>query len=138
MNTMAMNTYYEGQKIERFLKHTFDSLYAQTILETLYDVVKENCYGCEVDHPSQVQHTCIMMTRCEHFYMYFDLTFNKIIFKDMIIKFRHHVEIMDIPLDYKTSVLEQLEDWCYHHKPNAETVWPTTERMYSLENRFED
>ncbi|CAC5368610.1 unnamed protein product [Mytilus coruscus] len=80
--------------------------------ETLYDVVKENCYGCEVDHPSQVQHACIMMTRCEHFYMYFDLTFNKIIFEDMIIKFRQHVEIMDIPLDYKTSVLEQLEDWC--------------------------
>ena len=40
----AMDTYYEGQNVERFLKHTMEFLYARTILELLNDVVKENCF----------------------------------------------------------------------------------------------
>jgi hypothetical protein len=48
---LNLDTYYEGQNVERFLKHTMKFLYARTILELLNDVVKENCYGCEVDHP---------------------------------------------------------------------------------------
>ena len=50
---------------------------------------------------------------------------------------REHVEIMDIPLDYKNSLLSQFEEWCSEHKPSAESVWFTTERKYSLENIFE-
>jgi hypothetical protein len=44
-----MDIYYEGQKVERFRKHTLDFVYARSILDLLNDVVKENCYGCEVD-----------------------------------------------------------------------------------------
>jgi hypothetical protein len=44
-----MDTYYEGQNVERFLKHTMEFLYARTILELLSGVVKKDCYGCE-DH----------------------------------------------------------------------------------------
>ena len=133
-----MNTYYEGQKIERFLGHTLDFLYARTVLELLNDVVKENCYGCEVNHPSQVHHTCLMWTEAEHLETYFDLTFNKINQEDMVKKLRKEVEIMDIPVDYKNNVLGQFEEWCNNHKPNPECVWRTTLRMHLLENRFEE
>ena len=133
-----MDTYYEGQKVERFLKHTLDYLYARTILELLNDVVKENCYGCEVDHPSQVEHTCLMWTQVEHLDVYFNLTFEKIIYGDIVKKFRKKVEFMDIPIDDKNSVLDQFDDWCNEHKPKAETVQYIAERLLLLENRFGD
>ena len=133
-----MDTYYEGQKAERFLKHTLDYLYARTILDLLNDVVKENCYGCEVDHPSQVEHTCLMWTQVEHLDVYFNLTFEKIIYGDIVKKFRKKVEFMDIPIDDKNSVLDQFDDWCNEHKPKAETVQYIAERLLLLENRFGD
>ena len=115
-----------------------DFLYARTVLELLNDVVKENCYGCEVNHPSQVHHTCLMWTSAEHLDVYFDLAFNKIKQEDMVKKFKKEVEIMDIPVDYKNNVLNQFEEWCNNHKPNPESVWQTTLRMHQLENRFEE
>ena len=133
-----MDKYYEGQKVERFLKHTLEFLYARTILELLNDVVKEHCYGCEVDHPSQVEHTCLMWTQIEHLDTYFNLTFDKIIYGDIVSKLRKEVEFMDIPIDHKNSVLAQFEDWCNEHKPNAETVQYIDERLLLLENIFCD
>jgi hypothetical protein len=49
----------------------FDFVYAKALYECLGDVVKQECYGCEVDHPSQVQHSCIMYDTHEHIEMYF-------------------------------------------------------------------
>ena len=41
-------------------------LLAKHILKVLPDVVKEKCYGCQVDHPSPKQHNvCLMMTNDE-------------------------------------------------------------------------
>lgn len=44
----------------------FDFVYAKALYECLGHVVKQNCYGCEVNHPSQVQHSCIMYDKQEH------------------------------------------------------------------------
>ena len=33
-----MDIYYDGQKVERFLKHTLDFVYARSILDLLNDV----------------------------------------------------------------------------------------------------
>lgn len=97
-------------KIERYLKHTLQFLYARVILELLNDVVKENCYGCDVDHPSQAQHTCLMWTKLEHLDIYFDLTFNKIDEKDKKkkIQLQNQINLMDIPQDYKRKCLNNL------------------------------
>lgn len=39
-----------------------DFLYAKAlhVLEVKYTVIKNNCYGCMIDHPSQNQHDCIV------------------------------------------------------------------------------
>jgi hypothetical protein len=86
-------------------------LYARTIFELLNDVVMEDCYGCEVDLPSQVQHTCLMWTRVEHLDTYFNLTFEKKIYENMVSKLRKEVEVMDIPIDHQNNLLDQFEDW---------------------------
>lgn len=124
--------------MNRLLKHTLNFLYARSILGVLDDVVKEHCYGCEIDHPSQTQHTCLMWTKAEHLDIYFDKAFEKVIYACIVSKMRKQVEIMDIPLDSKDKLLNDLENWCYNHKPKQEDLRSTTERLFSLENRFED
>ena len=101
-------------------------------------MVKENCYGCEVDHSSQVQHMCLMLSEADHLDMYFDKAFEKVQYEHMVIKLRKQVEIMDIPIDYKNSVLDQFEDWCNEHKHKAESVQYIAEKLLLLENRFCD
>lgn len=123
-------------QVERYIKHTMNFLYARTILELLNDVVRENCYGCEVDHPSQVHHTCLMWTNIEHLHTYLDLTFNKIDQRSIVNQLRNQVELMELPEHHKTIVHEQFEDWCKIHKPKPDDVRDTTERLLLLENRF--
>jgi hypothetical protein len=79
-----------------------------------------------------------MWTQVEHLDTYFNLTFEKIIYENMVSKLRNEVEIMDIPIDYKNNVLDQFADWCKEHKPNTETVRYIAERLLLLENRFGD
>ena len=41
-------------------------LYAKHILKVFPDIVKEKCYGCQVNHPSQKHHdVCLQMTNAE-------------------------------------------------------------------------
>ncbi len=43
------------------------------ILEHLVDRhLKKNCYGCEVDHPSQTQHSCLYEAPVYYFLGYFE------------------------------------------------------------------
>ena len=130
-----MANYYEGQKVERFLKHTMDELYARTILESLDDVMQENCHGCKTNHPSC--HT--KYSRAEHLETYFDLIFNRLVYEDIVTKLRHEVEIADMPEDYKNNVFEQIDDWCKQYKINPKQVWFTTARLrWELEDENED
>jgi hypothetical protein len=78
------------------------------------------------------------VTWVEHLETYFNLTFEKIIYENMVSKLRKEVEIMDIPIDHQNNVLDQFEDWCKEHKPTTETVQYMAERLLLLENRFGD
>lgn len=60
------------------METTLTFLYARTVLELLRDEVKENCYGCEIDDPSQMHHTCLMWTKNEHLCTYLESVFKKI------------------------------------------------------------
>jgi hypothetical protein len=48
--------YYGGSTFGRFLKHTLLFVYSKTVVEWLHVVMRENCYGCEVDCPILVQY----------------------------------------------------------------------------------
>ena len=118
--------YYEGLKVEQFLKYTMDKLYAKAILKSLDDVMQEHCRGCKTNHPSC--HT--KYSRAEHLETYFDLIFNRLVYEDMVKKLRHEVEITDMPQDYKNNVFEQIDGWCKQHKINPKQVWFTTARLH--------
>ncbi|CAG2241748.1 unnamed protein product [Mytilus edulis] len=40
---------------------------ADELRKTILELSEKHCYGCGVDHPSQVQHSCLMWTEGEHF-----------------------------------------------------------------------
>ena len=41
-------------------------LFAKHLLKVLPEIVEEKCFGCQVDHLSQIQHdVCLMMTKAE-------------------------------------------------------------------------
>ncbi|CAG2185362.1 unnamed protein product [Mytilus edulis] len=71
------------EKAEKLMHHTLKYLYARMVLDCLPDIVKEHCYGCEVNHLSQIQHTCLMWTKMEHLETYFDIVYKQIAEKDM-------------------------------------------------------
>lgn len=102
MNTLTE----EKQKFERLLMQTFRYLYARTIVDHFPDVAKAYCYGCEIDHPSQTHHTCLMWTEMEQLDFYFDQIFQK-----LITLLQQQVSLMEIPKDDKVAFNKLAESY---------------------------
>lgn len=47
-------------------------VFANQICNKVSELSQTYCQGCEIDHPSQTHHTCLMLTELEHFYLYRD------------------------------------------------------------------
>ena len=47
-------------------------VFADQICNKVSELSQTYCYGCEIDHPSQTHHTCLMLKELEHFYLYRD------------------------------------------------------------------
>ena len=47
-------------------------IYAQEVLSHLPTVVKQNCNGCIIEHPSQHEHPCSMNSTCDNLDYYFN------------------------------------------------------------------
>lgn len=60
-----MESTSDDVKHVRLLESYFEHIYARALLEVFQPCMKENCYGYVVDHPSQVQHYCLMMSQDE-------------------------------------------------------------------------
>ena len=54
------------------MNHYFLTAFSNTMKPILRDIAKQNCYGCQVDHPSQIQHSCVMMSVDEQLNLFFD------------------------------------------------------------------
>ena len=61
-----------GEMIDEFVPwevthqiNLMNAIFSQCIDLRVEELRKEKCYGCEIDHPSQRQHDCIVMTEEE-------------------------------------------------------------------------
>ena len=70
----------EPQKAEsqRKLISVYNMIYASEIVNELWEVIIEQCNGYVSNHPSQMQHACIMFTKLEHLELYFELALKKV------------------------------------------------------------
>ena len=50
----------------------FYDLAARCAVQKINKFVLHDCYGCEVEHPSQIQHDCLMLLMSERIEMYFE------------------------------------------------------------------
>lgn len=62
-----------NEQHRRQMLQSYNLIFALELLDVLSPIVIEQCYGWSVDHPSQVQHSCIMESKLSHLWMYFDL-----------------------------------------------------------------
>ena len=48
---------------QQVMQREMYNIYAKAVENLLFDVVQEECHGCQIDHPSQKQHdVCLFMT----------------------------------------------------------------------------
>lgn len=92
-------------------------IFAVEIVDLLSEIVYEQCYGCSVDHPSQVQHSCIMETPLTHMWMYFDLAVEKV--NKEIVKEKWLREIITLNISDSVKVKRNATKWIERHVPDT-------------------
>ena len=56
----------------RFMVSIYNIVFAKKLREEIVTLATKHCNGCEVSHPSQRQHTCLMWTEFENLDMYLE------------------------------------------------------------------
>ena len=57
---------------QRMIEDKLLNCYASEIASIVTTFVVQSCNGCIIDHPSQRQHSCLMMEPDEKMWLYFD------------------------------------------------------------------
>ena len=117
--------------------------YAKRIQDRLPVVAREHCYGCEINHPSQIQHTCLMCTDLEHLELYFDDAYERISMAEVLKTIKPNSVWDDFvdsaELKAKREVYEVLckdIDYCEENKPEKSNVYKLVEAFIKTGDRF--
>jgi hypothetical protein len=62
----------------------YDLGFPHQVHNKLEELAQKHCYGCEIAHPSQTQHSFLMCSEMEHFHMYGDQAYQDVIENDTI------------------------------------------------------
>ena len=63
---------------QKVIQEKLIKCYAEEIASGINQLVADNCNGCIIDHPSQRQHSCLMMESDERLSLYFDDALSKV------------------------------------------------------------
>lgn len=78
-------------EVEHKYYDLFISLCVSAIWDTIYCISKERCNGCEIEHPSQKEHSCLMDSTHMKLIMGFELAYMKLNIRDIFyIMLRDH------------------------------------------------
>ena len=119
--------------------------FAQQVRKGLGELVKKHCYGCEVEHPSQTHHTCLMWTESEHSDAYFEGALDTVDRKAVIDKWtaalkriegkygtNFQVNIDDTARSKFVRLLENVE-WCKTNLPKPDRVCKDVKNIILLD-----
>jgi hypothetical protein len=98
----------EEVKTQSLLMNIYSVIFARKIREELADVAKANCYGCEIDHPSQTHHSCLIMSQIKHLYTYYHEAAGKVNTRDALRLWKEEVNICDLSEETKTISVSYL------------------------------
>jgi hypothetical protein len=75
------------------------------------DEVYKNCYGCQVDHPSQMQHVlCLFTSRDEWVELYIEKALSQLNLYNVMEKWYPKLELMDVHGSEKIQALHMWVD----------------------------
>ena len=93
----------------------FDFMYAEALHHYFPTIVRQNCYGCKGNHPSQLQHSCIIYDDEEHIYMYFDELLSAIDEDSILLSWSEIVDTLEKSPELVPVVLHKMKkydkDW---------------------------
>ena len=124
---------------------TLDSVlnfcYAEQIFKNTNEVANSKCRGCEVDHPSQTRHQCLMLCQYGKLEFYFEDILESIDQYEVIRKWKQQVSVMNIPSDFVDmySLKVNCKDWRETSLKTdewKEKIYLIAQRLITLENRF--
>lgn len=86
-----MLTFHKMDKENRYFK-LFNQLCIEQLWQNVSELSSEKCNGCEIDHPSQTEHSCLMDSKYIKLILYFELAFTKLdpekIYSDLLEKYK--------------------------------------------------
>ena len=96
-----------------------NTIFTDVVNERVGTLKKEKCYGCEVNHPSQRRHDCLMMSEDEAWMVYGAKAVQLIIEEQLISKlFTEAIRVMK--LDPHDEVIKHLENLVKDAETTAE------------------
>ena len=124
---------------ETQLLSSYNMVYAREVADVLWEVVREHCNGCIINHESQHQHSCIMLSELQHLELYYELALEKVGIEVIMPKWKEEIKYWNIPKDNKDSFAQNLQDAKWRktlNVSNAQSVYTIVEKMVKLSGRF--
>lgn len=129
-----------NEQQRRQMLQSYNLIFALELLDVLSPIVIEQCYGCSVDHPSQVQHSCIMESKLSHLWMYFDLAMDKVNLGTVFEKWQKEILFLNVSVESMKMLKELIEsdDWKEKHFTtiSKEEICKLCENAIKVETRL--
>ena len=137
----------------RFMVSIYNIVFAKKLREEIVTLATRYCYGFEVNHPSQAQHTCLMWTEFEHLDVYLEEALETVDREEVRKKWDNEMTRMDklrynekirVEIDEhsRKSFIELLQDteWCRTNLPKVEIIHKDVKNIMHLRRRngFDD
>ena len=122
----------------RMMVEIYMFTYACKVREVVVDLTRKHCYGCRIDHPSQRNHSCLMMADLEHLNMYFDDAMEEIDCHEVLNLWKNESKLTDISQSLKDTFerLLRKSEWREMHLSNKDKFYDMVKRTMQLDYRF--
>ena len=123
------------------LDHEFLFIYARTMHKNIEKVTREQCYGCQIDHPLQTQHPCIMWCEEEKLTNYFTEIMASVNEEEVLQQWSDNVERLDVPPYFLAMYKLKLfcDDWRATEMKSGgwnDRLYNHVSQLIRLEERF--
>ncbi|XP_067653825.1 uncharacterized protein [Haliotis asinina] len=113
--------------IRSSFEYVMESIYVDELKVKVNELCNGNCYGCEVDHPSQVHHQCLMMEANERVDYYFDAALSSMPHRSILDKAREQM---------KSS--SEINTECYQNVDYLNTSFFSVSRKERVEQKLRE
>ena len=133
----STQTITEGKEI-RMTIDIYLFLYARKVVEEVRLLTRKHCFGCRNNHPSQRNHSCLMMSELEQLNIYFDDALENVDCEELLELWKRDTKLTDISLELKNTFINLLQncEWRENNLPDKDGFYKMTKKIIQLGDRF--